>query len=92
MKKYMVQIPGVNGIHDRFGYCVFDQMGEFNENSDGKKECVFYDTNSQGHDYLEGRQTAWKSIEFVKPKSLGLYHPKSIPNKMKEITCYKRYR
>ena len=70
---------------DRFGYCAYNQMGEFNENSDGKKECVFYDTNSQGHDYLEGRQTAWKSIEFVKPKSLGLYHPKSIPkNKMKE--------
>ena len=27
---------------DRFGYCAYNQMGEFNENSDGKKECVFY--------------------------------------------------
>ena len=39
-------------------------MGEFNDNPDDKKECVFYDTNSQGHDYLEGRQPAWKSIEL----------------------------
>ena len=70
---------------DKFGYCAYNQMGEFNDNPDDKKECVFYDVNSQGHDYLEGRQPAWKSIEYNNPKSLGLYHPKSIPkHKMKE--------
>ena len=70
---------------DRFSYCAYNQMGEFNDNPEDKKECVFYDTNSQGHDYLEGRQPAWKSIEYTRPKSLGLYHPKSIPkHKMKE--------
>lgn len=70
---------------DRFSYCAYNQMGEFNDNPEDKKECIFYDTNSQGHDYLEGRQPAWKSIEYTRPKSLGLYHPKSIPkHKMKE--------
>ena len=65
-------------------YCPFNQLGEFNENPENKKECVFYDTNSQGHDYLEGRQPAWKAIEFTQPKSLGLYHPKSIPKNQLE--------
>lgn len=58
-------------------YCPFNQMGEFNDNPNNIRECVFYDTNNQGHDYLEGKQPAWKSIEYTKPKSIGFYHPKS---------------
>ena len=60
-------------------YCPFNQLGEFNDNPNNVKECVFYDTNSQGHDYLEGKQPAWKSVEYTKPKSLAFYHPKSKP-------------
>ena len=60
-------------------YCPFNQMGEFNDNPNNVRECVFYDTNNQGHDYLEGKQPAWKSIEYSKPKSIGFYHPKSKP-------------
>lgn len=60
-------------------YCPFNQLGEFNNNPNNIKECVFYDTNSQGHDYLEGRQPAWKSVEYTKPKSLAFYHPISKP-------------
>lgn len=58
-------------------YCPFNQMGEFNDNPNNVRECVFYDTNNQGHDYLEGKQPAWKSVEYTKPKSIGFYHPKS---------------
>ena len=60
-------------------YCPFNQMGEFNDNPNNVRECVFYDTNNQVHDYLEGKQPAWKSIEYSKPKSIGFYHPKSKP-------------
>ena len=72
-------------------YCPFNQLGEFNDNPKNIKECIFYDTNSQGHDYLEGRQTAWKSVEYTKPKSLAFYHPVSKPrNEIQEPTPAER--
>ena len=72
-------------------YCPFNQLGEFNENPKNVKECIFYDTNSQGHDYLEGRQPAWKSVEYTKPKSLAFYHPVSKPsNEIQEPTPAER--
>ena len=65
-------------------YCPFNQLGEYNDNPNNVKECTFYDVSNQGHDYLEGKQPAWKSIEYTIPKSLGLYHPKSKPKTLIE--------
>ena len=31
-------------------------MGELKDNPNNLKQCIFYDVNNQGHDYLEGKQ------------------------------------
>jgi hypothetical protein len=60
-------------------YCPFNQLVDKNKkntNPNNLTDCIYYKTNEQGHNYLKGKQPAWKEIEYLKTEPLTLYHPK----------------